>query len=438
MKKKVAIITCFFSLFSIAIAGYTDPLEENTKVINGNILYVGGFGPNNYTRIQDAIDDSSPYYENLLFKFIRNLENISSDLKKALLQIINTVINTSKICNEACSGIDKEKYLANREMCSHRNKNKEIIKKMDIQQIRKACAMILYTLKKEIPILEKNSMHYKFPTFKYPPFIAIGGRGNDSYYHDYYIIIDFGGDDKYYNNAGSTVIYYNGEIIGGVSICIDLEGNDYYESGYFNSQGSGVFGIGILYDAKGNDVYISEDCSQGEGEMGIGILIDKKGNDFYFAGPGSQGFGWNKGIGILIDMEGEDIYKTTPLGFSQGSSTEWGIGILMDLKGNDSYASYSLSQAAADYFGFSALIDFSGNDVYEAESFSQAYARFMSSSFLLDFEGDDIFVGGEQGNAIFGFALLVNLLGSDKYSGKGKDNAIWLNGFIGLGIDIGK
>jgi len=123
MKKKVAIITCFFSLFSIAIAGYTDPLEENTKVINGNILYVGGSGPNNYTRIQDAIDDSFPYYENL-FKFIRNLENISSDLKKALLQIINTVINTSKICNEACSGIDKEKYLANREMCSHRNKNK--------------------------------------------------------------------------------------------------------------------------------------------------------------------------------------------------------------------------------------------------------------------------------------------------------------------------
>ncbi|OYT61070.1 hypothetical protein B6U81_03935 [Thermoplasmatales archaeon ex4484_30] len=78
MKKKVAIITCFFSLFSIAIAGYTDPLEGNTKVINGNTLYVGGSGPNNYTRIQDAIndasngdtifvyDDSSPYYENLI------------------------------------------------------------------------------------------------------------------------------------------------------------------------------------------------------------------------------------------------------------------------------------------------------------------------------------------------------------------------------------
>jgi len=159
MKKKVAIITCFFSLFSIAIAGYTDPLEKNTKVINGNILYVGSSGPNNYNRIHNTINDSSSYYENL-FKFIRDLENISSDLRKSLLQIINTAIDASKICNEVCSGIDKEKYLANREMYSHGNENKDIVKKIDIQKMREVCSMILYNLKKEIPILEKNSMHY--------------------------------------------------------------------------------------------------------------------------------------------------------------------------------------------------------------------------------------------------------------------------------------
>ena len=45
----------------------------------GDILYVGGSGPNNYTKIQDAInaavngntvyvyDDSAPYYENIRF-----------------------------------------------------------------------------------------------------------------------------------------------------------------------------------------------------------------------------------------------------------------------------------------------------------------------------------------------------------------------------------
>lgn len=142
----------------------------------GRTLYVGGSGPNNYTRIQDTTNDSSPYYENL-FKFIRNLENISSDLKKALLQIINTVINTSKICNEVCSGIDKEKYLANRKLYSHGDKNKESIKKIDIQKIRKVCAIILYTLKNEIPILEKNSMHYKLPTFKYPHLLLLEEEG---------------------------------------------------------------------------------------------------------------------------------------------------------------------------------------------------------------------------------------------------------------------
>lgn len=49
--------------------------EEHYAFSNGNILYVGGSGANNYTSIQDAIDDaengdivfvyddSSPYYE---------------------------------------------------------------------------------------------------------------------------------------------------------------------------------------------------------------------------------------------------------------------------------------------------------------------------------------------------------------------------------------
>ena len=57
--------------------------EDSYKIIetfNGNILYVGGSGPGNYTAIQDAIDnasdddtvfvydESSPYYENIVIK----------------------------------------------------------------------------------------------------------------------------------------------------------------------------------------------------------------------------------------------------------------------------------------------------------------------------------------------------------------------------------
>ena len=52
--------------------------ESNPLISNGNTLYVGGSGPGNYTKIQEAIDDasdgdtvfvydeSSPYYENLI------------------------------------------------------------------------------------------------------------------------------------------------------------------------------------------------------------------------------------------------------------------------------------------------------------------------------------------------------------------------------------
>jgi len=57
----------------------------SNSVISGITLYVGGSGPNNYTRIQDAIDDavdgdtvfvyddSSPYYENLVVDSSINL-----------------------------------------------------------------------------------------------------------------------------------------------------------------------------------------------------------------------------------------------------------------------------------------------------------------------------------------------------------------------------
>jgi parallel beta-helix repeat protein len=64
---------------SITPSYAVDNVKKSTMpVSNGNILYVGGNGPDNYTRIQDAIDnavdgdtifvynDSSPYYENLV------------------------------------------------------------------------------------------------------------------------------------------------------------------------------------------------------------------------------------------------------------------------------------------------------------------------------------------------------------------------------------
>jgi len=79
VKKPLAItvILLFFSVSVIPSTGTTDVKQITMPISNGNTFYVGGSGPNNYTKIQDAIndssdgdtvyvyDDSSPYYENL-------------------------------------------------------------------------------------------------------------------------------------------------------------------------------------------------------------------------------------------------------------------------------------------------------------------------------------------------------------------------------------
>jgi len=97
---------------NIAITNTTDKLLNQFN--NGNILFVGGIGPNNYTSIQDAIDnssdgntvfvfdDSSPYYENLDMNKSINLigENrettiIDSGINKIVLNITKNFLNFS-------------------------------------------------------------------------------------------------------------------------------------------------------------------------------------------------------------------------------------------------------------------------------------------------------------------------------------------------------
>ncbi len=77
---KTLVIGIIFLLIGICAnpsIGIIMEKESNNPITNGNTLYVGGTGPNNYTQIQDAIndatdgdtvyvyDDSSPYYENI-------------------------------------------------------------------------------------------------------------------------------------------------------------------------------------------------------------------------------------------------------------------------------------------------------------------------------------------------------------------------------------
>jgi parallel beta-helix repeat protein/adhesin HecA-like repeat protein len=80
MKKWIiCVFVCMLMIVStiVPVSGTTVTKKTSQPLTRGNILYVGGSGPNNYTKIQDAInnavegdtvfvyDDSSPYYEAL-------------------------------------------------------------------------------------------------------------------------------------------------------------------------------------------------------------------------------------------------------------------------------------------------------------------------------------------------------------------------------------
>ena len=81
-KKTLAVIViCLMALMSLPmVMGSNEYFVEN---LDGNILYVGGNGPGNYTTIQDAVDAASDgdtifvfngiYYENLNVNKILNL-----------------------------------------------------------------------------------------------------------------------------------------------------------------------------------------------------------------------------------------------------------------------------------------------------------------------------------------------------------------------------
>jgi parallel beta-helix repeat protein len=90
---KIALVVGIISLFilsalaplSLGITVNVSTIEQPTNNVNGNTLYVGGSGPNNYTTIQSAIDDASggdtvyvyddsaPYYENIVVNKYINL-----------------------------------------------------------------------------------------------------------------------------------------------------------------------------------------------------------------------------------------------------------------------------------------------------------------------------------------------------------------------------
>ena len=75
---KICIIILIFSCTISSSTAIESVDKSKTPNANGNTLYVGGMGPDNYSKIQDAIidaqesdtvfvyDDSSPYKEDII------------------------------------------------------------------------------------------------------------------------------------------------------------------------------------------------------------------------------------------------------------------------------------------------------------------------------------------------------------------------------------
>jgi len=160
--------------------------------------------------------------------------------------------------------------------------------------------------------------------------ILIGGPGDNVYQldrlRDVAAVIDLGGADAYHEG-----------IVGPerpVLVVIDLAGNDAYRGTKPGIQGGAVLGVSMLLDLEGDDVYQAQDVAQGAVLAGVGVLIDYAGDDRYTGIRRLQGCAIG-GIGILIDRAGNDAYRAAL--WAQGVGGPIGFGLLDDLAGNDQY-----------------------------------------------------------------------------------------------------
>ncbi len=162
--------------------------------------------------------------------------------------------------------------------------------------------------------------------------ILIGGRENNVYdldapgMQDVACVIDLGGNDIYRDGTCN--------INRPVFVVIDLAGNDQYIATKPGVQGGSVLGVSMLLDLEGDDVYKAQDVAQGSTLGGAGLLIDYSGDDTYLALRRAQGCALG-GVGVLIDRKGNDKYRAALL--AQGLGHPGGFGVLEDSQGDDWY-----------------------------------------------------------------------------------------------------
>jgi hypothetical protein len=125
MKRKCLAVGIILLFVGVTIApAIAQNTEKSQSLSRGNWLYVGGSGPGNYSRIQDAVDnasdgdtvfvfdDSSPYYENILISTSLTLkgEQKTSTIIKGELDIAMHGVTLTGFTIEDSEGVKISDY----------------------------------------------------------------------------------------------------------------------------------------------------------------------------------------------------------------------------------------------------------------------------------------------------------------------------------------
>ncbi|MDR0391346.1 MAG: hypothetical protein LBH59_05535 [Planctomycetaceae bacterium] len=329
--------------------------------------------------------------------------------------------------------------------------------------------------------------------------IVIGGRGSNVYdldspdFRDVICVIDLGGDDTYRDGTSglhrpvllvidlhgndvytATRPGVQGGSVMGVSVLIDVEGDDHY-SAVDIAQGSSIGGVGMLFDFAGNDSYKGLRRVQAHALSGIGMIIDREGNDSYHAAMWAQGFGAPAGFGVLEDTFGDDHYYCGGLyidsypehpgydGWGQGIGAgirqvaNGGIGALLEGDGNDVYEVDYFGHGGGYWLGVGFARDFGGNDVRHGTTltayngtarrenkwtrFANGFGCHYSVGYCFDDEGNDVYGGTIMGTGMawdLSMGYLCDFDGSNKFTATGgMTQGVGAEGSIGILFSYG-
>ena len=381
----------------------------------------------------------------------RNWAAMPQELKEACTVLVPAIYQTHAIREGILAALPED---AKRAISDYRRKDVkglitliEASKKVEMSKVLDMGLTMAFAMDRATPALnktkEKNYGRFRY-LFETPLGVAIiSGSQNDYYTRDAFLVIDIGGDDLYANSAGGASP--SGK---GVSVCIDLEGDDVYSSGEDFVQGAACLGVGILADMGGSDKYLADSYAQGCGFLGTGILFDTEGNDRRAAEIMCQGAGYF-GFGIHIDGSGSDNYVASA--YAQGCGRMLGVGICCDIEGNDKYFAggryrdtsrhantyMSQSQGYGEGFflrkieqgrttrihrlypgGIGILYDRSGNDSYRGQVFCQGMGYFYAMGICMDIEGNDSYEGywySQGASAHFAVGACFDFSGDDTY-----------------------